>query len=217
MRSGSPHSPDCACPSFRVAGHGESQQPLLDGSPSEISEYSTTVIRGHSQQATSTVPPSLSSILTIRATPNPEDHSFHNALASIPPAAAHGAEPTASGMTFDSYRTAASSLAPSVAAATEGGSQLRISPSALVHRFTLIKPGARKAATGGGGHSRSTSPHGHAASPSAGGVADGWSPFDFFFSSGMRAAKCDLCTKRIGWKPVLECDDCGLRCARRLV
>ena len=23
--------------------------------------------------------------------------------------------------------------------------------------------------------------------------------------------KCDLCGKRLGWKPVLECDDCGLR------
>lgn len=37
-----------------------------------------------------------------------------------------------------------------------------------------------------------------------------WTPFGFFFSSAL-AAKCDLCTKRLGWKPVLECDDCGLR------
>lgn len=35
-------------------------------------------------------------------------------------------------------------------------------------------------------------------------------PFGFFFSSAI-AAKCDICYKRLGWKPVLECDDCGLR------
>jgi len=31
------------------------------------------------------------------------------------------------------------------------------------------------------------------------------------FSSGILIEKCDLCNKRLGWKPVLECDDCGLR------
>jgi LIM domain kinase 1 len=42
-------------------------------------------------------------------------------------------------------------------------------------------------------------------------VEAGWNPLDLFFSSGLLMAKCDICVKRIGWKPVLECDDCGLR------
>lgn len=38
-----------------------------------------------------------------------------------------------------------------------------------------------------------------------------WNPLDFFFSSTLLGSKCDICMKRLGWKPVLECDDCGLR------
>ena len=49
-----------------------------------------------------------------------------------------------------------------------------------------------------------------AANSGANGGSEGWSPFEFFFSSGL-VGKCDVCTKRLGWKPVLECDDCGLR------
>jgi hypothetical protein len=77
-------------------------------------------------------------------------------------------------------------------------------PSVMLHRFTLIKPGAsgKKLPTGVSQGITSSASHG----PSEA----GWSPFDFFFSSGL-VAKCDLCHKRLGWKPVLECDDCGLR------
>jgi LIM domain kinase 1 len=43
----------------------------------------------------------------------------------------------------------------------------------------------------------------------------GWSALDyFFFASGLLpggGAKCDICSKRLGRKAVLECDDCGLR------
>ena len=50
-----------------------------------------------------------------------------------------------------------------------------------------------------------------AASSSANGNGEQmWSPFGFFFSNAL-SAKCDLCGKRLGRKPVLECDDCGLR------
>lgn len=42
-------------------------------------------------------------------------------------------------------------------------------------------------------------------------VEAGWNPLDLFFSSGLLVAKCDMCMKRLGWRPVLECDDCGLR------
>jgi LIM domain kinase 1 len=109
-----------------------------------------------------------------------------------------------SAITIDTYRTANSNL--SVAAATEGGS-MRVSPSALVHRFTLIKPGARKGSTNGG----NLTPRGVNGTAASAVIAEGWSPFDFFFSGGTLSAKCDICTKRIGWKPALECDDCGLK------
>lgn len=105
-------------------------------------------------------------------------------------------------------------------------------PPALLHRFTLIKPGAKRAGAGigTGGPSLSPGPFVSGASPdvstslgnqkttvansnsgTAPAAAPVWSPFDFFFSSGLLVARCDLCSKRLGWKPVLECDDCGLR------
>jgi LIM domain kinase 1 len=98
-----------------------------------------------------------------------------------------------------SYHTAYSSDAPSTAAATEGCSTIR--GLLLVHRFTLIKPGARRQSNDMS-HNRSY--------PTPDAVA-AWNPLDLFFSSGLLIAKCDICFKRLGWKPVLECDDCGLR------
>ena len=98
----------------------------------------------------------------------------------------------------------------SIAGATEGSTMthdgaVEASPS-YIHRFTLIKPGSGRKA------SISVSPGGRGASPPPPEQAPGWSPFEFFFSSGM-GAKCDLCSKRLGWgwKVVLECDDCGMR------
>jgi LIM domain kinase 1 len=215
-------------------GHGDSHQALLhsdDESGSNFTDYSTTVIRGHPTNG-SEAPPALSSMLTIRSPHSAvadDPLPAHNANAQV---TTHHPEPTGmsvSAITIDSYRTANSNL--SIAAATEGGSTIRVSPSAMVHRFTLIKTGARKASTGGGaagvgsvgiggsgaisprrvptGESRGT--HGRQTAESNGAAAEGWSPFDFFFASGMLSSKCDVCNKRIGWKPALECDDCGLR------
>ncbi|KAI5117275.1 hypothetical protein M0805_001005 [Coniferiporia weirii] len=180
---------------------GASQQALLHSTNGGgNSNYSTTVIRSHAPQA-SAVPPSLSSIVTIRS-PQPTD------VGTLPRSASAGS--------FESFHTASSSI--SIAAATEGSSldssTIRAgaggAPPALIHRFTLIKPGVRR---------RTHSPGARAGSPvkrdrerdepgSPGGEL--WSPFGFFFSSAL-AAKCDICAKRLGWKPVLECDDCGLR------
>jgi LIM domain kinase 1 len=155
------------------------------------STYSDFSTQGHGAEGTDTIPPSMSSIMTIRPSPSP------NVTVDPMTAAGHAAEPTAtaSGMSVASYTTAASSL--SSTAATEGGS-MHVSPSALVHRFTLIQKrrGASSAEAGAGG----------------GSSVEGWSPFDFFFSGG--SGRCDICQKRLGWKPALECDDCGLRCAR---
>ncbi|KIK09446.1 hypothetical protein K443DRAFT_671349 [Laccaria amethystina LaAM-08-1] len=42
-------------------------------------------------------------------------------------------------------------------------------------------------------------------------ATSGSNPLEIFFSSGSFVSKCDLCAKGFGWKPMLECDDCGLR------
>lgn len=188
-------------------------QPLLDRD-SEMSDYSTTVIKSHASQ--NTQPPSLSSILTIHptteeATPNQglppsspspstisDEHSVQEDLL--------GSSSILSIDSLDSYHTAAGSVFSSTYA-TEGGSTIRslhgnyVVP--LVHRFTLLKPGAKpkKNSIGGSG----------ALTPTGAGDAGSWNPLDLIFSSGLLVAKCDVCTKRLGWKPVLECDDCGLK------
>ncbi|KAH9834415.1 kinase-like protein [Rhodofomes roseus] len=173
------------------AGRGDSGQPLLDGTSSVHSEYSTTVIKSHAPSIESAAP-SLSSILTIRASPT----------ADPAPTGAEMPTPGESLLSIESYYTASSSSI-SAAAATEGGSTIRSSSLPLVHRFSLLKPGAKRT-TAGEARSRSGSP------PPADAL---WSrnPLEFIFSSTLLAAKCDICGKRLGWKPVLECDDCGLR------
>jgi LIM domain kinase 1 len=91
--------------------------------------------------------------------------------------------------------------------ATEGGSTIRSLhgnyTAPLVHRFSLLKPGAKRGSSGAVSPTRSNG--------NGNGEVTGWNPLDLFFSSGLLVAKCDICAKRLGWKPVLECDDCGLR------
>lgn len=182
----------------RLNGDGVSdvREPLLadgeNGSTLTYSEYSTSVVKGVGQ-----APPSLSSIMTVRPTKSASEERI-----VIP------SGPTDSMLSIDSFHTARSSSilnAPSIAAATEGGSTIcSEEPSVMLHRFTLIKPGASGKKLPTGVSQGITSSANQAPSEA------GWSPFDFFFSSGL-VAKCDLCHKRLGWKPVLECDDCGLR------
>lgn len=185
-------------------------EPLLQlPDESTDSEYSTTVIRSSYQQ----VPPSLSSILTVRPSPDlhgvlntalPESVSStseslleHGAAASVISEALDSSS-IMSIATLDSYHTASASSISS-AYATEGGSTVRslhyVAP--LVHRFTLLKPGKQKKNSGATSLTENTHP--------------GWNPLELLFSSGLLVGKCDLCSKRIGWKPALECDDCGLR------
>ncbi|PCH43036.1 kinase-like protein [Wolfiporia cocos MD-104 SS10] len=172
---------------------GDSAQPLIDNTSSTHSEYSTTVIRSHPASSESSAP-SLSSILTVRATPT----------ADPPPTGAQIPTPSDSLLTIESYYTASnSSLAQASAVATEGGSTIRASSFPLIHRFSLLKPGAKRTSVSA---SRSRS-----ASPPVGDALWNRNPLEFIFSSTLLAAKCDVCGKRLGWKPVLECDDCGLR------
>ncbi|KAH9993034.1 kinase-like domain-containing protein [Russula vinacea] len=191
---------DNGVPLQSANGSAESQQPLL-ATESTYSNYSTTVIRRHSQEQTI---PTLSSILTVRASPilppPPPDRPLPAEPDSVDPdpelAALHHSTISAA-----SYFTASEEA--SIAAATEGGSSLQ------VHRFTLIKLGMttkRLTSSAAGGK--------HAHQPTTS-TSHGWSALDyFFFASGLLpggGAKCDICTKRLGRKAVLECDDCGLR------
>lgn len=211
----------CNAHTLLLTDHAEdSDRPLLDNTSSVHSDYSTTVIRSH-PVSHSAEASSLSSILTIRPaqTPNGSDDLTSHPLAT----GAHGPTPTDSLITIDSYHTAGSMSAfelangnvsdseISIAAATEGSTMAQHTSFAvpLVHRFTLIKPGGRRMSVGGvEPRSGTTSPARINAQEAA-----GWSPLDFLFSSTLLGAKCDICLKRLGWKPVLECDDCGMRYA----
>jgi len=186
-----------------MSGH----EPLLDNL-STSSDYSTTVIRAHPNQGSGNQLPSLSSILTVRASPDPNE----TPTPVLPPSSNSENDPLGGSImsiaSLDSYHTAHSISAISSTFATEGGSTIRSLhgnfTAPLVHRFTLIKPGAKPKK---GGSDGTVSPAGSGGN----GEVSGWNPLDLFFSSGLLVAKCDICTKRLGWKPVLECDDCGLR------
>ncbi|CAE6451382.1 unnamed protein product [Rhizoctonia solani] len=182
------------------------------------------------------VPQDTSSVLTVRASPVAPTHPLHEAAVAHQTDSSSMSfddatsvskilqvESTQSRMSVDSYHTASSAIispAPitdsvalgSIAAATEGSTAtmpltVETEPS-LIHRFTLIKPGSTRR----GSISMSPTSNSRGISPPPPDSAPGWSPFEFFFGSGY-SAKCDLCMKRLGWgwKPVLECDDCGMR------
>ncbi|KAF5381934.1 hypothetical protein D9757_007587 [Collybiopsis confluens] len=202
---------------FGLSSNG-SHDPLL-GNTSALAEYSTTVVRA-THSTISTQPPSLSSILTIRASPDPNT-TPDPVLPASPNASTIMADHPSNGSdllghssilsidSLDSYHTAAGS-AISSAMATEGGSTVRTLhgnfTSPLVHRFSILKPGA-KPTPRKGVNGTATPPNGPVAEPLI-----GWNPFDLFFSSASMTSKCDICSKRFGpWKPILECDDCGLK------
>ncbi|KAG2052138.1 kinase-like protein [Suillus hirtellus] len=169
-------------------GHsGDSTQPLLVSNSSTLSEYSATVDRTHVPTTTDDMATSLSSIITIRPALDPNG--------TAEPTTPGSSTPTSSDsiMSAQSYQTAQSSIQCSTTA-TKGHSSIGSLP--MLHRFTLLKPGIKRT-------SGSVSPTRHA--------DGGWNPLELIFSSGLLVQKCDICSKRIGWKPVLQCDDCGLR------
>jgi len=183
----------------RINGDGVSdvREPLLadndDGSNFKYSDCSTSVVKRVGQ-----APPSLSSIMTVRPTKSASEEGF-----VIP------SGPTDSMLSIESFHTARSSSIHPKCPVYRRSHRGRIddlprtavgdAPPVYAHQAWRVGE---------------ENPHGCLtgimSSASQGPSEAGWSPFDFFFSSGL-VAKCDLCHKRLGWKPVLECDDCGLR------
>ncbi|KAI6042340.1 kinase-like domain-containing protein [Pisolithus marmoratus] len=186
------------------ATNGDSEnsvQPLLNTSSS-----CTDLPQTDGTHLIHTPMPTLSSVLTIKpmqdpnATPDPIPPGTAPSTppdSSVPPEPTHS---THSVQTNYTYRTAHTST-PSSAAATRGHSSIQAIHT--LHRFTLIKSGAKRApnnvipSTGGRHHGE--------------GGGGGWNPLEILFVNGLLGYKCDICMKRIGWKPILECDDCGLR------
>ncbi|KAL4077471.1 kinase-like domain-containing protein [Scleroderma citrinum] len=171
------------------SGDGESEnstQPLLN--TSSYSTYSTAAVRGNGMNTADGLSPSLSSVLTIKPKldPNNTPDPIILGTASLADSSAlAGIDSILSVQTNFSYRTAHSTTM-----ATEGHSSVQAVHT--LHRFTLIRPGTKR-------------------SPAGRCFEGGWNPFELFFPNGLLGQKCDICAKRIGWKPVLECDDCGLR------
>ncbi|KAI6142941.1 kinase-like domain-containing protein [Pisolithus tinctorius] len=170
----------------------------IQNAPISVELSYTDLPEGDGTNLVHTIIPSLSSVLTIKpmqdpnATPDPLPPDITSSSPSdssaIPPEPTHS---THSVQTNYTYRTAHTST-PSIAVATRGHSSIQAIHT--LHRFTLIKPGAKRAP--------------NATSSPGGG---GWNPLEILFGNGLLGYKCDICMKRIGWKPILECDDCGLR------
>ncbi|KAH7105124.1 kinase-like protein [Auriculariales sp. MPI-PUGE-AT-0066] len=204
---------------IHLTSDDQAQRSLIDlDTPqgSIMSDYSTTVIKKQSPSGGSNLPPALSSIMTIKSpaqlfnaapvngTAKPVT-SLSSTASELPHGAAnddHLPRGAMSEMTVGTFHTARS-VVPSIAAATDGGSSF-LAHGAMLHRFTLIRPGKK-------GGSTTSGTNGSAGSASPKSVE--WNPLEFLFGlgTGSAGAKCDLCTKRLGWKPVLECDDCGLK------
>lgn len=172
-----------------------STQPLLNTS-SSYPDYNTAVVGAHGANISNALSPSLSSVLTIKPNLDPNntpDPIMPGTASPAESSALPGSDSMLSVQTHISFRTASSSVL-STTAATNGHSAVQAVHA--LHRFTLTRPGTKRFP---------------AASPGRC-LEGGWNPLELFFPNGLLGQKCDICAKRIGWKPVLECDDCGLRC-----
>lgn len=79
------------------------------------------------------------------------------------------------------------------------------SPAPLYHRFTLVKNGTRRPTPAmlakqiRGGDISATSP-----------ATNAWLPPAMMLANAL--SRCHVCSKRVGWKPFLDCDDCVFKC-----
>ncbi|CAO1636117.1 unnamed protein product [Parajaminaea phylloscopi] len=97
---------------------------------------------------------------------------------------------------------------PSLAVATMASSIY--SPAPLFHRFTLVKNGTRRPPSLTGLKSTGVTPRDEKEMASAMGFSGAFVPPAVMLANAL--ARCHVCTKRIGWKPFLDCDDCPYKC-----
>ena len=195
--------------------------------------YGTTVVRSQ----ISTFTPSLSSVLTIKPSPDPSPTpALSLADTSSPKSPDYlmmNDASTSSIVGFNTYHSTSCSISSALVA--EGGSimstvgtngSINSRGGAGIHRFTNIKPGTKPKKLGArvvAGSATAQSDfepsrvkgqveRGIIASTSSSAIgALAWNPLDLFFSSGLLMVKCDVCFKRLGWRPVMTCDDCGMK------
>ncbi|PWN19061.1 kinase-like protein [Microstroma glucosiphilum] len=79
----------------------------------------------------------------------------------------------------------------------------------LHHRFTLIRNGTRRV-TMSKAKEGFTTPSSPATSPLLPTSSAGLLPPALMLTQAL--ARCHVCSKRIGWRPFLDCDDCPYRC-----
>lgn len=79
----------------------------------------------------------------------------------------------------------------------------------LYHRFTLIRNGTRRMTVAKAKDS-SPAPSSPSASPTLPNSSGALLPPALMLTQAL--ARCHVCSKRIGWRPFLDCDDCPYRC-----
>jgi len=209
---------------------------MTDGAPAS---YGTTVVRSQISAFTS----SLSSVLTIRPSPDPSSTPVLSLADTLsfksPDYLVMNDASTSSIVGFGTYHNTSRPISSALAAEDRsimgtveingsivGTASINSRGVAGIHRFTNIKPGAkpkklgaRAVASSGTAQSdfepsrvKGQVERGIIASTSSSAIgALAWNPLDLFFSSGLLMVKCDVCFKRLGWRPVMACDDCGMK------
>lgn len=84
-----------------------------------------------------------------------------------------------------------------------------ISPQ-LYHRFTLIRNGTRRLTLSKAAKEGNTASSSPSTSPVLPNPSAGLLPPALMLTQAL--ARCHVCSKRIGWRPFLDCDDCPYRC-----
>lgn len=194
-------------------------------SPARETEYSTSVVRSskHSPQgrkpsladsrltAPHTDDRGASSNVTVRARAG-SSHIASSSISTPEPSDDHedGPEAVPSWLTASS-RISSRSMSghhhePSLAVATVASSIY--SPAPLFHRFTLVKNGTWRPNSAAKLKAGEIPKDKDALS--ALGLSGSFLPPAVMLANAL--AKCHVCSRRIGWKPFLDCDDCTYKC-----
>ncbi|PWN27302.1 kinase-like protein [Jaminaea rosea] len=186
---------------------------------SSIRPSASRVVSGDSDYSTSVVRKKKGSELSVRANGEDGEDAGGSTLtvrasddSQEQTAESHGEAVAGSFLTASSrFSTNGHNQEPSLAVATVASSIY--SPAPLYHRFTLVKNGIKRVPSLSKlrGGDASTSSNGTAAAVPAGSYGSAaLLPPAIMLANAL--AKCHVCSRRIGWKPFLDCDDCTYKC-----